>query len=104
MNFAFGTPVILIVSLFTAPQWTSVVRGLLGSVYIGLFEMGITYILWLKALSMSRTTAQVGNLIYLSPFLSLIIIQLVVGEQIAVSTILGLILIVSGIALQKRAV
>ena len=104
MNFAFGTPVILIVSLFAAPRWMSVVRGLLGSVYIGLFEMGITYILWLKALSLSRTTAQVGNLIYLSPFLSLFFIRIVVGESIALSTVLGLALIVSGIVLQRKAV
>ena len=64
--------------------------------------MGITYILWLKALSLSRTTAQVGNLIYLSPFLSLFFIRIVVGEPIAASTVLGLALIVTGIVAQRR--
>ena len=102
MNFAFGTPMILLVSLFAAPHSTPSIRGLLGATYVGLFEMGITYIFWLKALSLSRTTAQVGNLIYLSPFLSLLFIRIVVGEPIAVATVIGLALIVSGIVAQRR--
>ena len=102
MNFAFGTPMILLVTLFAAPRSIPAVKGLLGSAYVGLFEMGITYIFWLKALSLSRTTAQVGNLIYLSPFLSLLFIRIVVGEPIAVATVIGLALIVSGIVAQRR--
>ena len=46
--------------------------GLLGGVYIGLFEMGITFLVWLKALKNAKTTAHVVNLIYLVPFLSLL--------------------------------
>ena len=42
-------------------------QGLLGGVYIGLFEMGITFLVWLKALRCAKTTAHVVNLIYLVP-------------------------------------
>jgi drug/metabolite transporter (DMT)-like permease len=79
------------------PPW----QGLVGGLYVGLFEMGITFLAWLKALKGAKTTAHVVNLIYLVPFLSLLVIALVVGETIRLSTIVGLILIVTGIALQK---
>ena len=77
--------------------------GLAGAAYIGTFEMGIAYVTWLQALKLSRTTAQVGQLIYLTPFLSLLVISLFVGEPIYPSTVAGLALIIGGIALQRRA-
>jgi drug/metabolite transporter (DMT)-like permease len=76
-------------------------KGILGAVYIGLFEMGVTFLLWLKALRLSKTTAYVANLIYLTPFLSLLVISIAVGEKILLSTIIGLVFIVGGIILQK---
>ncbi len=79
------------------------VRGLYGAIYVGIFEMGITFVFWLMALRLSRTTAQVGNLIYLSPFLSLIFIYFLVGETILFSTIIGLVLIMTGLIIQNRA-
>jgi drug/metabolite transporter (DMT)-like permease len=63
--------------------------------------MGITFLLWLKALKLSKTTAHVTNLIYLVPFLSLMLISLAVGEKILASTVVGLLFIVAGIVLQK---
>ena len=77
--------------------------GLAGAAYIGTFEMGIAYVTWLQALKLSRTTAQVGQLIYLTPFLSLLVISLFVGEPIYPSTVAGLALIIGGIALQRRS-
>ena len=76
-------------------------RGIIGSVYIGLFEMGITFVIWLKALELSETTSEVGNLIYLTPFIALVIIGSVVGEKIGLWTIAGLLLVIGGIALQE---
>ncbi len=76
--------------------------GLAGAFYIGLFEMGITFVLWLKALKLSRTAAQVSNLIYGSPFLSLLLIYLIVKEEILASTVAGLVLIVVGILVQRQ--
>lgn len=77
-------------------------QGITGAIYIGIFEMGITFIFWLKALKLSVTTAKVSNLIFLSPFISLIFIHFVVGEIIFLSTFIGLIFIVSGIILQQK--
>ena len=104
LNFAFGFIFILILGLLRDFRKIIMIqnyRGLLGAVYVGIFEMGITFIIWLKALKLSKTTAQVSNFIYLTPFLSLMIINIVVGERILLSTIIGLSFIVVGIIIQK---
>jgi len=54
------------------------------------------------ALSLSKTTAKVGNFIYITPFLSLMIVSLVLKEKIHIATIFGLVLIVLGIVMQKQ--
>jgi len=100
-NFLFACLYILLLTLLAGPIHVGGWRGLAGGVYIGLFEMGITFLVWLKALRSARTTAHVVNLIYLVPFLSLLVIALVLGERILPSTVLGLVLIVTGIILQK---
>ncbi len=101
LNFLFGFIFILIVIVFSKRLIIPKIPGVTGAVYIGLFEMGITCVLWLKALNLSETTVQVSNLIYLTPFLSLLIINITVGEKILISTIIGLILIVMGIIMQQ---
>lgn len=101
LNFLCGLPFILGYALATGALHRPAPAGLLGAVYVGIFEMGITYVLWLRALKLSINTAKVGNLIFLSPFLSLIFIHLLVGERILPSTYLGLVLIVAGLLLQR---
>jgi len=101
LNFAFGSCFIFVAMLLFSKPQIPAFNGLLGGVYIGLFEMGITFLLWLKALKLSKTTAYVTSLIYLVPFLSIVVIHFAVGEEIFFSTITGLILIVTGIILQK---
>jgi drug/metabolite transporter (DMT)-like permease len=101
LNFCFGFLYILILVLLLKgpriPSW----QGLTGSIYLGFLEMGIPFVLWLSALRLSSTTAKVTNLIYLSPFISLMIIHFAVGETILLSTVAGLFLIVSGIIMQQ---
>ncbi|MDI9433884.1 MAG: DMT family transporter [Planctomycetota bacterium] len=102
VNFAFATGYILIALLLAGRLPMAPWQGLVGGVYVGLFEMGITFLAWLKALKAAPTTAHVVNLIYLVPFLSLLVIALVLGETILPSTVVGLVLIVAGILAQKR--
>ena len=75
--------------------------AILLSLWVGIFEMGLTFILWLKALQLAENTARISNLIFLSPFLSMFIISGVLKEQIHIATVLGLILIVGSNLLQK---
>jgi drug/metabolite transporter (DMT)-like permease len=72
-----------------------------GAVYIGLFEMGITFVLWLKGLSLSKNRANTSTLVFLSPFLSLIFIAVILGEELYISSLVGLILIICGILIQQ---
>ncbi|MGE5381798.1 MAG: DMT family transporter [Omnitrophica WOR_2 bacterium] len=101
MNFLCGFIYTLIYCMFTGNLALPEINGALGSVYIGLFEMGITFVLWLKALKYSENTARVSNLVYLSPFISLMFISVIIGERILASTIAGLVLIITGIILQQ---
>ncbi|MBN2127981.1 MAG: DMT family transporter [Sedimentisphaerales bacterium] len=101
VNFLFASGYILVTMFLFDRIHVVPWRGLLGGIYVGAFEMGVTFLCWLKALKSAKTTAHVVNLIYLVPFLSLVVIRLVVGEDIRASTIVGLLLIVAGIVLQK---
>jgi drug/metabolite transporter (DMT)-like permease len=79
--------------LFTGP--------LLPAAYIGLFEMGIPFVLWLKALQLSESTSKISNLIYITPFLSLIFIHTILKERLYYTSLIGLALIVAGILVQR---
>ena len=101
LNFAFG----LFFSFLTVILFSNIFNinliGILGCIYVGLFEMSITFTLWLTALRSSKSTARIANLIYFAPFLSLLIIHLVIGEKIFPSTFIGLILIISATIIQN---
>jgi drug/metabolite transporter (DMT)-like permease len=101
LNFLLGLPFILVACLvFSSLSWGGI-PGLAGAAYVGLVEMGIAFVLWLTALRLAENTSRVGNLIFLSPFISLGLIHLLVGEDIYPSTFVGLVLIVSGLTVQR---
>ena len=60
------------------------------AVYVGLFEMGASFVTWLLALQSARHVSRIANLIFLSPFISLLWINGILGEQVLPSTLLGL--------------
>jgi drug/metabolite transporter (DMT)-like permease len=100
-NFAFGLFYLLVIAAVTG-QWPALSpKATLGAAYIGVFEMGLSFVFWLKALKLSENTAKIGTLIFLSPFVSLVLISVFVGETIQKSTIAGLLFIMGGIALQQ---
>jgi drug/metabolite transporter (DMT)-like permease len=101
LNFMFGLPWVLTCCLLFSNVRVSNPLGFVGAAYVGVFEMGITFVLWLSALKLSENTAKVGNLIFLSPFLSLVFIRFLVGEDILPSTFIGLALIVAGLLIQQ---
>ncbi len=101
LNFFFGTlylfPVVWLFSTFKFEVGAS----FYSVVYIGFFEAGITYILWLKALELSTNNAKTGTLVFVAPFISLIFIHFILKETIYITTFIGLIFIVAGILLQQ---
>ena len=101
LNFVFGSiylilAVVLTGKWHTQPGWI----GTAASVYVGIFEMGITFFFWLKALQLASTTAKVSNLVYLAPFISLVFVHYILHEPVYYTTPMGLIFIISGIFIQ----
>ncbi|NVD08084.1 DMT family transporter [Vibrio sp. JPW-9-11-11] len=76
-------------------------QGWLAVTYVGLFEMGVTFVLWLSALKLTDNTARISNLIFASPFISLMLLSTIIGEDIHPTTLIGLVLIVTGLAIQQ---
>jgi drug/metabolite transporter (DMT)-like permease len=101
-NFLFSLPMILVFGLVT-DEFHSMfsVQGILAATYVGLFEMGIAFVFWLKAMQVTPSTSKIANLIFISPFISLIFIHFIVGEEIYISTLFGLIAIIFGLFLQQ---
>jgi len=103
LNFFFGS-VYLIIAILITGQWSAIsgIKGILSSVYVGLFEMGITFFFWLNALRLAKTTDKVSNLVYLAPFISLIFVHFILHEPVFITTPAGLLLIIFGIIIQNR--
>ncbi|MDY0086433.1 MAG: DMT family transporter [Bacteroidales bacterium] len=102
LNMGFGL-LYMVIYFMLLNRWQPLnLQGISGAAYIGLFEMGFTFVLWMKALHYAENTAKVSNLIFLSPFIALFFIRFFVGETISISTIVGLALIISGIVLQEK--
>jgi hypothetical protein len=102
-NFSVGLPVLTLLLLVAGPgfQWHGW-QALSAGVYVGLFEMGVAFILWQLAMHNISRTAKVSNLIFLSPPVSLMLLYFIVGEPIRLSTLAGLVLILVGLGLQQR--
>jgi len=102
LNFLFGTIYLLITGIITGKWQTGIsLTGTLSAVYIGIFEMGIAFLFWLKALQMADTTDKVSNLVYLAPFFSLVFLHFIIHEPIWFTTPVGLLLIIFGIFVQS---
>jgi drug/metabolite transporter (DMT)-like permease len=101
VNFMIAVPFAFLLCLgfstLVLPGW----QALASAVYVGLFEMGITFALWSTALRLSSSVARVGNLIFLAPILSLVFIATILGEAIHPATLVGLALIIPGVLIQQ---
>jgi drug/metabolite transporter (DMT)-like permease len=101
LNFLFGFLYLTIYILLFSTFDFSFSKSLVAGIWIGVFETGISFVLWMKALSLTSNSAKIANLIYLAPFLSLVFIHYFLGEKIFITTILGLFFIISGILFQQ---
>lgn len=108
-----------IIKLFGAFFWGTIFSGiyilffnsfrlenynyLFGAGYVGIFEMGIAFLLWNKGLELSNDKTKTATLAFLAPFLSIVFIAFILEETILPSSILGLIFIVGGIVYQNMS-
>lgn len=101
LNFLFSLPGAGLACMVFSSLSVESFEGLLGALWIGCFEFGFAFIAWVTALRLGKNTSQVTHLIYLTPFISLVFIHYILGEEILVQTWVGLVLIISGIGIQK---
>lgn len=101
LNFLLAVPVCLLMCLSLSSLELPRMGGVLAGMYVGLFEMGVTFLLWSAALRSASRVARISNLIFLAPFLSLVFIQGILGESIQIATVVGLCLIVPAALLQQ---
>ncbi|MCV2401415.1 DMT family transporter [Marinomonas sp. C2222] len=103
LNFAFALPLITLYAALTGEltHWNK--EGLWGAVYIGVFEMGLSFVLWNQALKLTSSASRVANLIFLSPLLSIFWLSQFAGEPILQSTLVGLACILMGLFVQNWA-
>lgn len=99
--FLFASIYLVIGGIFREPSLPVGKEAWLAAAYVGIFEMGLAFVFWLKALQLSSTTAKISNLVFIAPFLNLVFVNLILDEKIFISTIFGIILVVTGILLQN---
>jgi drug/metabolite transporter (DMT)-like permease len=102
LNFFFATIFISLLMMMVPGRFQGLTPLGVGlAAYAGAFEMGITFLFWIRAMKLSRSNDRISNLVYIAPFLSLVFIHFLVGEYIYVTSLAGLSLIVLGIILEK---
>jgi len=103
LNFSFAIPIIAVYCWWRGDLQLVAWQGLAGGAYVGLVEMGLGFVLWLYAMKYTESTARIANLIFIAPFISLILISQILGEAILPSTLVALVLIIGGLLVQQLA-
>ncbi|MDA3928410.1 MAG: DMT family transporter [Prolixibacteraceae bacterium] len=103
LSFLFGTILLALYLWLTSNFNLKINNGFYAGLYIGCFEIGFAFILWIKALSLTKHNARIANLIYIAPFVSLIFIHYILKEEIYITTIVGIFFIISGILFQQTS-
>jgi drug/metabolite transporter (DMT)-like permease len=97
LNFTTALFLIIPYTIFTEGIQMPNLIGWFAVGYAALFEMALTFVIWLSAMKIASSTDKISHYIYISPFLSLIFINALLDEPILKTTILGLGLIIAGI-------
>ncbi|MEJ3629478.1 DMT family transporter [Vibrio vulnificus] len=102
LGFLVAIPFAIALTIIEGQSWGQIsMHGWLAVTYVGLFEMGVTFVLWLSALKLTNNTARISNLIFASPFISLMLLSSIIGEEIHPTTLIGLMLIIAGLVIQQ---
>jgi drug/metabolite transporter (DMT)-like permease len=97
-SMIFIIPTAIIISGIKIP---SSLETILAIIFMGGFANCLGYVFWFKALELGQTH-KIANLIYINPFISIVFVYFMNGEIIPIISILGLVLIISGIVLQLK--
>ena len=103
LNFSGALPLLLALLWWSNTPFPTLWQGWAGGLYVGLFEMGLAFVLWMGAMKATTSTLRISSLIFLSPPLSLVLIWVIAAEPVKAYTLIGLVLILFGLWLQRRA-
>ncbi len=103
LSFFWGSLGVLAVCLASDGLPDLSAAGLLYGAWVGMVEMGLTFLLWQAALAHTASAARIGQLIFLSPLASFVLIALVLGEPLHASAVVALLLILAGVVIAQRA-
>jgi len=101
LNFAFASLFLLLAGIIRGQTFPGSTEGWYAALYVGVFEMGITFVFWLMAIRLAPKSDRISNLVYMAPFLNLLFASQVLGEKIFMTTVGGIILLVAGIVIQN---
>jgi drug/metabolite transporter (DMT)-like permease len=100
LNFLVALPVTTI-GCYAFSDFKVPVDGVLAASYVGVAEMAAGFLLWSTALKLSNNASRVSNMVFLSPFISLVFIHFILKEPVTAATLAGLMLIVAGLVCQQ---
>ena len=100
LNFLVALPVSAI-GCYVFSDFDLPLNGVLVAGYVGVAEMAAGFLFWSTALKLSNNASRVSNLVFLSPFISLVFIHFILKEPVTAATLVGLTLIVAGLVCQQ---
>ena len=100
LNFLVALPVTAI-GCYVFSDFEVPFNGVLVASYVGVAEMAAGFLFWSTALKLSNNASRVSNLVFLSPFISLVFIHFILKEPVTLATLAGLTLIVAGLICQQ---
>ena len=100
-SFTVALPILALATLSTDGMPKLSTDTLIYGLWVGLLEMGITFLTWQRALRLTAHVSRISQLIFFSPFLSLVLIYFVLGEPVGLGAVVGLLVIVLGVWLNR---
>jgi drug/metabolite transporter (DMT)-like permease len=98
-GFSFVYSLIATVSFSTIPTFE--LNEIIGLIWMGVFATGLAFVFWFLALK-HGDIIEMSSIIFLTPFTSLIYIHFLLGEEILLFSVIGLIIIILGIFLNTN--
>jgi drug/metabolite transporter (DMT)-like permease len=98
VQFVLSLVCLFAFSGFTVPDMLS----LSGVIWLSLGNIVLTFFIWFRALKLA-SSALIASISFITPFITLTFIMLLLGERITLVQVAGLLVIVGGIAVQALA-
>ena len=100
MVYYFFSTIVSAIALFASGSFVAPSSAQIpGILWMGVLVYGVAFTLWSIAIA-AGNTSKLSNLAYLTPFVSLIWIYFLLGEPISTASVIGLLIIISGVVLQ----